>query len=325
MNTSRFSIPDGVPEAERLTARQVVECGPGRPGPLSTVAPFHAGGSDDTSRAKSARPKRDRGPALHDAGAAANGPAQNRGVQKSGGFSLIEMLVVIGIIIAIVGIALPNIRGFREGAEMEAASRQLIADLSLARARAINARTTVAMVFIPYDILEMSTAGYNGKEIDQIKQLQGGVYTQYALFAARRVGDQPGHNNPRYVTDWKTLPEKTFIAEYKFSTNTPLPQFDYALFPLPFDTTTKAVPLPYVAFDYEGRPCKADGSRLDAGMDLRIPLARGAILYLRDITGGVKLDTFSIQEVPPNNSILTPNHIVIDWLTGRARLERAEI
>ena len=127
------------------------------------------------------------------------------------------MLVVIGIIALLVGIALPNLRGFREGSEIEAASRQLIQDLSLARARAINGRTTVAMVFIPWSILKTDLAGYRPDEVDEIKRLQAGVYTQYTLFSARRVGDQPGQNTPRYLGEWRTLPDKTFIATNKFA------------------------------------------------------------------------------------------------------------
>jgi len=242
------------------------------------------------------------------------------------GFTLMEMLVVLGIIAVILAVALPNIRGLREGTEMEAAARQLIADLSAARARAVGHRTTVAVVFIPADVLslKLNDPKFTGPEQAQLRILQGGVYTTYALFSTREVGDQPGHNTPRYLTEWRSLPEKIFIADYKFVayTDTGIPQFDYARFPFPLETSPTML-LPYVAFDYEGRLCKADGSPLDVPQNTRIPLAHGAILYGRDSSGAVT--GFSVQEVPKDNSILTPNHVVVDWLTGRARFERAEM
>lgn len=240
------------------------------------------------------------------------------------GFTLMEMLVVVGIISVLLAIAVPALR-HREGIEMEAASRQLITDLSIARNRAISGRTTVSVVFVPSSVLAMKPSTITMQELNALRRLQGGVYTQYALFSARRAGDQPGHPVPRYLTEWKTLPDKTFIAEAKFAAtaDTPLVPFDYARFPFPLPTSTNTANLPYVAFNYEGRPCKADGRPLDQPKDLRIPLARGAILYARDATDAVT--GFSVNEVPPLNSVNNSNHVVIDWLSGRARIEHAEL
>jgi prepilin-type N-terminal cleavage/methylation domain-containing protein len=241
------------------------------------------------------------------------------------GFTLMEMLVVIGIIVLVLGIALPNLRGYREGSDMEAAARQLISDLSIARARAINGRTTVLVVFVPSDVLVLRPAAFSAPELAELKHLRGGVYTEYALFSFRRVGDQPGRSTPRYLTEWKSLPEKTFIAEGKFAaaSDVGVTPFDYAQFPFPLPTSTNLVSLPYVAFNYEGRLCKWDGGALDKPRNVYIPLARGAILYGRDATGDVA--GFTVQEVPPGNSVTSSNTVVLDWLTGRGQLQRAEV
>ena len=242
-------------------------------------------------------------------------------------FSLIEMLVVVAIIALILKVAVTNLRGLSEGHEMEAASRQLIADLSSARASAIGGRCTVAVVFVPRLILTLDLTPYSPAEKQQILRLKAGAYTQYALIAFRRVGDQPGRATPRYLTEWKTLPDKTFIATNKFVNPPPdLTGFPYGTFPFPFADSPTNMPMPYVAFNYEGRLCNADvaGSLLSAPESSVIPLTRGAILYTRDEVSGDVLN-FNVTETPPGNWTNNPNHVVTEWLTGRSHLERIEM
>ena len=235
-----------------------------------------------------------------------------------------EMLVVLGIIAVVLAIALPNIR-MKEGSEMDAATRQLIADLALARAKAIGGRTTVAVVFVPPGLVFWDLSQYSKPEQDEIRKLQAGIYTQYALFSFRRVGDQPGRNTARYLSEWKTLPEKTFIAEDKFGGLTDIKTvewFDYyRSLPFPF-ANSPGNAIPYVAFNFEGRPCTADGSGLTNAVDIHIPLARGVVDYTRDAGGTVT--EFKATEIPDGNSLSSSNHVVIDYYSGRARLVRAE-
>ena len=229
-------------------------------------------------------------------------------------FTLVEMLVVLGIIGMVLAIALPNMRS-HEGRDLDAGVRQLLSDLSLARARAINGRSTVLVAFIPPEINSLSPTGANG---DQIKQLQAGIYTQYALYTPRRTGDQPGQFNARYLTEWRSLPKKVFIATNAFA------GMDSSSFPFPTEgTNAPTLTMPCVAFNYEGRPCLANGDVPQVPYDVHIPLARGSIMYSRDAAGNVL--GFSVQEVPPGNSLTASNHIVIDQMTGRARLVRQEV
>ena len=79
-----------------------------------------------------------------------------------------------------------------------------------------------------------------------------------------------------------------------------------------------ALNMPYIAFDYQGRiispPVQSDAV---------LPLARASILYSRDENDRVR--GFDAQELPPGNSVVNSNHIRVDWLTGRARVERVEV
>jgi hypothetical protein len=57
-----------------------------------------------------------------------------------------------------------------------------------------------------------------------------------------------------------------------------------------------------------------------------IPLARGAVIPPKDpVTEEYLWQPPQIIENPPNNSINNPNFIHIDWMTGRAKIERPEL
>jgi prepilin-type N-terminal cleavage/methylation domain-containing protein len=247
-------------------------------------------------------------------------------------FTLIEMLMVLIIIVIIAALALPHIRGNQESVAINAACRQLVDDLSFARQRAMSIRGTVAVVFISRDVLEKTifdweSPTYTAKEAEAIKRLQGGVYTHYALYQYRTVGEQPGSfDSAHYITEWKSLPEKTFLDPANF--NGAPPNYNGAFFqnsakfPFPFSTSGRTDKLPYLAFDWEGRCIYVARDETGAGQpnpppgDIRV--ARGSILYSRDpMKGFVNDTTFDVQQIPPYNS--TNNTIHIDFLTGRAK------
>ena len=146
-------------------------------------------------------------------------------------FTLIELLIVLAIIGALASLSMPAFKGFGQGNALAAAERQMADDIGLARQYAIKNRSVVYLVFaVP------STVGPNGFDTSaqalqahaaqlqtfpaltaipglQTRALRGfsnivsGMFSSYAIYTEHAVGEQPGIARPRYLTDWRELPD----------------------------------------------------------------------------------------------------------------------
>ena len=231
----------------------------------------------------------------------------------------------MGIIGILAGVGLPAIRGIGRANAITAANRQFQDDLAFARLRALNARTTVYLVFAPVvtagnnlqPLLDKLTGGT--PERRKAELLLGSQYTSYALIARRSVGDQPGRETPRYLTEWKTLPEGTL-----FETNKLIRKFDISL-ASPYLNGLPTVTLPYPS--ERGTPTEMRSfifnsqGQLVGGRDDVMPIAQGSVFFTRDTAGKVRPDLMPDVVMTPAGN-WTNNNIRINWVTGRANLER---
>lgn len=262
-------------------------------------------------------------------------------------FTLIELLVVISILGILAALSVPAFKAMGKSNTQVAATRQLLDDLARARQLAISQRATVYMMFVPQEEFWWSTLSAQ-QQIFGVNLLdkQG---SGYVLVALRSAGDQPGRGTPRYLSEWKALPDGSFIDTNKFNqtyyyynnTSPYYPITDYAASPnvtypvycfngryLPFPAETNAgVFLPYIAFNYLGQltVLTASGETL-APQDEYIPLAQGAVGYAVNANKVLIPAPADFSENPPGNSTNSMYHVIrIDRLTGRATLFQQKV
>jgi type II secretory pathway pseudopilin PulG len=265
---------------------------------------------------------------------------------------LLELLVVISIIGILAAIALPSLHNFKPNITA-AATRQLLDAVAHARQLAISQRTTVYMVFVPtnfwndpvWPTLSVADKAAATNLLD--KQLIG-----YNFVTLRSIGDQPGHSVPRYLSEWRTLPDGVFIAMQKFGPTNPAPAntlyisnwvthigfkivgFNVAnTIPFPLETTPQFTPkqqfitVPYIAFDYTGKLVNSVGSQIP--QTEYIPLAKGFVVFPHNPVTRMPIvppdGTNKFTELPPGNASNNFNIVSIEPLTGRAHVERQEV
>ena len=129
------------------------------------------------------------------------------------GFTLVELLAVIAVMLIILKLTLPSLDGLLGGDAEGMARTQVVGELNRARQMALERSTAVYLVFMPLYEDVLAAKGYNDTHKQAyfsgdkgVNQLLGSQLTSYALYAEYVPGDQPGNPSTKWLTDWKTLP-----------------------------------------------------------------------------------------------------------------------
>lgn len=126
-------------------------------------------------------------------------------MRKTRKFTLIELLLVIGIMILIMGLTVPSFRRMASGNAVNAAARMLSGQLKLARAAAISEQRYVAIVMPGWRFREPGTISDDNNHY-HFRSFRAAIVEPTANNEFSFVGWYPG-------SSWAFLPQGAVIAE----------------------------------------------------------------------------------------------------------------
>jgi len=99
---------------------------------------------------------------------------------NNSGFSLVEVLIVIGMIIIIAAIAMPSLQGYVINRSLKSAAREVISDINECKERAISENREYRIILTPgtpnYTISQCATTGANCPNFQNFPQKSLSVF-----------------------------------------------------------------------------------------------------------------------------------------------------
>ncbi len=142
---------------------------------------------------------------------------QRQARRRATGFTLVELIMVVGLMVLMLRLTLPTLKGLMGSKAHSMARSQLIGDLNSARTMALRNGTPVYVAFMPlYTEVGRGAGDVDGYLKGDGNSMLGEQSISYAIYAEFLPGDQPSDPSKRWLTDWKRLPAG-FILQGKIS------------------------------------------------------------------------------------------------------------
>ena len=129
------------------------------------------------------------------------------------GFTLVELMMVVGLMVLVLRLTLPSLKGLMGGTADSMARSRLIGDLNSVRAMALRNGFPVYMVFMP---LFSEIGGDSNDKKAYLEEEGNSMLAEqsigYAIYADYLPGDQPNAPSKHWLTDWKRLPAGFYFA-----------------------------------------------------------------------------------------------------------------
>jgi prepilin-type N-terminal cleavage/methylation domain-containing protein len=117
-------------------------------------------------------------------------------MKKSYGFTLVELLVTITILVILFGIAIPGFSRWLPGYRLRGAARDLFSSCQIAKMTAVKNRAECAVVFDPANSRYQIILGGQGSDTDRVYGTGGNdVVVKTVTFSAYGSGVNYGHAN----------------------------------------------------------------------------------------------------------------------------------
>ena len=234
--------------------------------------------------------------------------------------------MVVGLMVLVLKLTLPSLKGLMGGTADSMARGQLIGDLNSARAMALRNGFPVYMVFMP---LFSEIGGDSNDKKAYLEEEGNSMLAEqsigYAIYADYLPGDQPNAPSKHWLTDWKRLPTGFYFAgedltNIRDSANASGEQI------LTFNNLKNGhrdgekeikMRLPYLMYNNRGEMAiRGNDGEVRMG-DFYIKLTEGGVLPARDANG-----TYSPADADREDPSVARNRkrvwLSINGITGRA-------
>jgi type II secretory pathway pseudopilin PulG len=249
------------------------------------------------------------------------------------GFTLVELMMVVGLMLLVLKLTLPSLKGLMGGTAGSMARSQLIGDLNSARAMALRNGSPVYVVFMPLYTEVVQVSG----DVDPYLAGEGNSMLAeqsigYALYADYLPGDQPSAPSKNWLTDWKRLPAGFYFVGEDLANildSADASREDVLIFNNLKNGHSRGsankfgnfmerkMRLPYLMYNSRGEmAAKGNSGEMRVG-DFYLKLTEGGVLPARDGNG-----TYSLTDADREDPSVAANRkrvwLSINGITGRA-------